>query len=69
MIVNRVEQQIIRKSHPLWKTIDKYSLYSKNMYNYANYIIRQEFIKNGKLKDIKHGRCNYYPCKECREEN
>ena len=48
MIVNRVEQQIIRKSHPLWKTIDKYSLYSKNMYNYANYIIRQEFIKNGK---------------------
>ena len=48
MTVTRVEQQIIRKSHPLWKTIDKYSLYSKNMYNYANYIIRQEFIKNGK---------------------
>ena len=28
-----------------------------------------ESIKNGKLKDIKHGGCKYYPCKECREEN
>lgn len=28
-----------------------------------------ESIKNGKLKDIKHGRCEYYPCEECRKEN
>ena len=28
-----------------------------------------ESIKNGKLKDIKHGRCEYYPCEECRKKN
>lgn len=28
-----------------------------------------ESIRDGKLKDIKHGRCEYQPCKECREEN
>ena len=42
MKVNRVEQQIIRKSHPLWKIIDKMCYHSKNLYNYANYIIRKE---------------------------
>ena len=46
MIVNRVEQQIIRKSHPLWKTIDKMCFNAKNLYNYANYIIRQEYLKS-----------------------
>jgi len=35
----RVEQQIIRKSHPLWKTIDEMCFNSKNLYNYANYLI------------------------------
>lgn len=24
-----------------------------------------ESIKNGKLKDIKHGRCDHYPCIDC----
>ena len=46
MIVNRIEQQIIRKSHPLWNTIDKMCFNAKNLYNYANYIIRQEYIKS-----------------------
>ena len=46
MTVNRTEQQIIRKSHPLWKTIDEYSFRAKNMYNFANYIIRQKFIQD-----------------------
>lgn len=44
----RVEQTIIRHSHPLWKAIDQNCFYSKNMYNYANYIIRQDFINNGR---------------------
>ena len=48
MKVTRVEQQVIRKNHPLWKTIDQMCFYSKNLYNYANYVIRQEFIKNNK---------------------
>ena len=46
MIVNRIEQQIIRKSHPLWNTIDKMCFNAKNLYNYANYIIRQEYLKS-----------------------
>ncbi len=45
---NRVEQHIIKKSNPIWKLIDLYSFKSKNLYNYANYLIRQEFINNGK---------------------
>lgn len=48
MKVNRVEIQIIRKSHPMWKIIDDNCYYSKNLYNYANYHVRQEFISNGK---------------------
>lgn len=46
--VNRTEQHVIRKSNPLWKVIDVNCFYSKNLYNYANYHIRQEFINNGK---------------------
>lgn len=44
----RTEQQMIKKTHPLWKVIDEMCFKSKNIYNYANYIIRQEFINNGK---------------------
>ena len=46
MKVNRVEQQVIRRTHPMWKTIDEMCFKSKNLYNFANYIIRQEFINN-----------------------
>ena len=48
MKVNRVEQHVIKKSNSVWKLIDTYSFKSKNLYNFANYIIRQEFINNGK---------------------
>ncbi len=48
MIVNRVEQIQIRRSHNLYDYCDKLSFASKNIYNYANYIIRQEFINNSK---------------------
>jgi len=48
MKVNRTETQVIRKSHPMWKIVDENCFYAKNMYNYANYIVRQEFIENGK---------------------
>ena len=47
MIVNRTEQQVIHKSHPLWKIVDEYSFRAKNMYNFANYIVRQKFIQDG----------------------
>jgi putative transposase len=47
MKVTRVEQHIIKKNNPLWQLIDNMCFKSKNLYNYGNYIIRQEFINNG----------------------
>ena len=47
MKVNRVEQQIIKKNNPIYDVVDQYCFYSKNVYNQANYIIKQEFINNG----------------------
>lgn len=64
MIVNRVEQQMIRKSHPLWKTIDVMCFNAKNLYNYANYIIRQEFINNKQY--IPYRKMNY-DLKSCQQ--
>jgi len=53
----RTEQHLIKKSNPIWKTVDEYCYRSKNLYNYANYIVRQEFInssKNGNGNWIRH---------------
>lgn len=68
MKVNRCERQIITKNHPMYKIIDEMCLKSKNLYNYANYKIRQEFINSGNYikyydmnKELKS--CNEY--KEC----
>jgi len=64
MLVNRVEKHRIAKNHPMYKTIDDLSFKSKNVYNYGNYIIRQEFINNNNWirykdlsKQIKHFDC------------
>lgn len=46
MIVNRAERFTIKKSDSIWSIVDDYSFRSKNLYNYANYHIRQEFINN-----------------------
>ncbi|WP_028986142.1 RNA-guided endonuclease InsQ/TnpB family protein [Thermoanaerobacter indiensis] len=48
MIVKRVEQIQINKNHELWNYCDKICFAAKNLYNYANYIVRQEFINNHK---------------------
>jgi putative transposase len=42
--MRQVERHIIKESHPHWKEIDKLCFLSKNLYNYANYLIRQDFI-------------------------
>jgi putative transposase len=55
MNVSRVERHIINKSHFMYKIADELCFKSKNLYNYANYIIRQEFINNNnyiKYKDL-----------------
>ena len=44
--VQRAEQIIIRKDHQKYKLIDEMCYNSKNLYNEANYMIRQEFIAN-----------------------
>ncbi|WP_236354805.1 RNA-guided endonuclease InsQ/TnpB family protein [Konateibacter massiliensis] len=49
MRVQRVEQQIIRKNNPIWIIVDKHCFYSKNVYNEANYLLRQAFIKENKI--------------------
>ena len=47
MKVQRCEQIIIKKNHPKFKIIDEMCFNSKNLYNEANYVLRQEFIENG----------------------
>lgn len=46
--MHRTEKHLIKKSNPMWETIDYYCYQAKNVYNSANYIIRQEFINTGK---------------------
>lgn len=48
MMKTRVEQHIIKSGSEFGKFIDDYCFKSKNLYNYANYIVRQEFINNNK---------------------
>lgn len=51
--VQRAEQIIIRKSHPKFKIIDQQCFHSKNLYNEANYVIRQKFIEIGEYISYK----------------
>jgi putative transposase len=51
MKVSRTERHIITKNHVMWKACDELCFKSKNMYNYANNIMRQSFInKEGIIK-------------------
>lgn len=43
----RVEKHLIKNS----ETLDKLSFGSKNLYNQANYLVRQKFIETSKLKE------------------
>ncbi len=44
----RTQIHVIRKNHRLYKYCDDVCFKSKNLYNYANFLMRQEFINNGK---------------------
>ncbi len=54
MIVTRTETHQIKKSHSLWKYCDDLCFRSKNLYNHANYLVRQEFINHRNW--IRYGR-------------
>ena len=42
--MKQVERHIVKETSPLWKQIDNLCFLSKNLYNYANYLVRQSFI-------------------------
>ena len=49
-MTHRVEKHIIKKSHNMYKIIDDYAFKVKNLYNYANYILRQDYIEQSKAR-------------------
>ena len=46
MIVQRVEKHIINNNNKYFYMLDQFCYYSKNLYNFANYQIRQTFCKD-----------------------
>ncbi|MEG4837906.1 transposase [Microcoleus sp. B9-D4] len=46
-----VEKHIIDRTHWLYKQLDNLCFLSKNIFNYANYLIRQKFIISGEYLD------------------
>lgn len=51
MIVSRVERHIIHSNHELYSKFIEYGKYSKNLYNYTLYYLRQLLIQKSKIKD------------------
>lgn len=48
MTVKRVEKHIINREHKYFSMLLDKCHAAKSIYNHANYLIRQEFINNGK---------------------
>jgi len=46
--MRRVEQHVIEKDHPKYRQIDEMAFASKNLWNLANYFVRQSFLFQGK---------------------
>ncbi len=42
--MRQVERHIVKETSPLWKQLDYLCFLYKNLYNYANYLVRQSFI-------------------------
>ena len=59
-----VERHIINQNSESYPECNRVCFLSKNLYNYANYIVRQEFIKSSKEKEeglVNHANyLNYY---------
>lgn len=53
MIVQRVEKHIIKQNNQFFSMLDDFCFKSKNLYNHANFIVRNEFVKNNKW--IRYG--------------
>ena len=48
ILVQQVEKHVIKKSHPYYNMFCEYTHLAKNLYNHANYLVRNEFIDTGK---------------------
>lgn len=48
MIVQRVEKYLIKQNNSYYSMFCDFAHKSKNLYNHANYLVREEFIKNNK---------------------
>lgn len=47
-VIQQVEKHIIKKSHPYYNMLCEYTHLAKNLYNHANYLVRNEFVETGK---------------------
>ena len=47
-IIQQVEKHVIKKSHPYYNMFCEYTHLAKNLYNHANYLVRNEFVENRK---------------------
>ena len=47
MIIQRTEKHRIKQSNDYYPLIDNFCFNAKNLYNHANYLVRQEFTSNG----------------------
>ena len=48
MIVQRVEKHILKQNNEYYSMIDDFCIKAKNLYNHANYIVRQTFCSSNK---------------------
>lgn len=47
-VIQQVEKHVIKKSHPYYNMFCEYTHLAKNLYNHANYLVRNEFAETGK---------------------
>ena len=47
-IIQQVEKHVIKKNHPYYNMFCEYTHLAKNLYNHANYLVRNEFTETGK---------------------
>jgi putative transposase len=52
-----VEQHVIRDTDPRYAAIDRAAFASKNLYNAANYLVRQSFIQKGVYLNVAAVYC------------
>jgi len=47
-VIQQVEKHVIKKSHPYYNMFCEYTHLAKNLYNHANYLVRNEFTETGR---------------------